>query len=174
MSKETIDTLMLLNTLTMFVGGPTTIAAGLATRLVVRGGIALSRRLAVGALSGAVATGAAFVYMNSQGGGGSPLSGHPNISSEVLEVEVLTLHYQEDDQSKFFQLPGDTTKLTTEEAKSLISSAAEIGKTREVEIKDQVGKGSGQDIMSVRNHTQSLNLQWAPLQSEKEKESQNE
>jgi|GEM_PF-6221095 hypothetical protein len=158
MSKETIDTLMLLGTLTMFVGGPTTIAAGIATRLAVRGGMMLARRLAVGAVSGAVATGAAFIYMNAQGGGsGSGVPGFPAVSDADLAVETVTFSYEEDEGMVYFELNDNGQQYSLEDTKALINHARNLGKTKEIQINDRVGENA-KPLVNLRNFTQTSGL----------------
>jgi len=80
---------ILLGTLALCIGGPTTIGTAIAVRVAIRGGFSLARALSSGAVAGGIATAATFIYLSTQGGGDTRLPGFPEIEAAQLEVETL-------------------------------------------------------------------------------------
>jgi hypothetical protein len=160
MNKETMDTLMLVGSLALFVGGPTTIAAGLATRIAIRGGMMLGRRLMAGAVSGAVATGAAFIYMTATGGGGEGgIPGDLPVPTDELRAEEITFTYTQDNGEGYFAIGDHTINLTVADVEISINAAVGIGDARTIRIVDE-GDNSARDLARVRNFTQASGLEF--------------
>ena len=154
---------ILLGTLAICVGGPTTIGTAIAVRVAVRGGLALARTISTSALAGGVATTAAFIYMSAQGGGGDAPPGFPELDPAALEVETLILTFDEVDGDLVFrfgehQFPLDRTE-------HLLIEAVRARQVREIHVHDNAGHTGGM-ILQIRNLAQTFGLQFSILEAE--------
>lgn len=120
----------------------------------------LGRRLMAGAVSGAVATGAAYIFMTATGGGGEgAVPGLTTISESELRVEEITLTYTQDNGEGFFEIGDDTTNLTISDVEKIINAAVGFEDAKTIRIIDE-GNESARDLARVRNFTQASGLEF--------------
>lgn len=157
------ETLITVLSLALFVGGPTTVAAGLALRLAIRGGVTLARRAAVAATAGVVATAAAYYYIQGNDGGGGVALALPvaGVTASDLRRESLTFHFRDAGGGvPVFYRQDSTEPLERKDVLRELAVLSEWGNLRRVEIIDEFGRG-GEVISSVESVAQNFSLDFS-------------
>ncbi len=157
------ETLITILSLAAFVGGPTTLAAGLAIRLAIRGGVTIARRVAVSVSVGAVATAAAYYYIQgSDGGGGGVALALPvaGVTANDLRRESITLHFRTDSNGvPMFFRDGADQPLDRMDVVRELSVLCQWGNLRTVDLVDEWGQG-GELVSAVESVARNFNLQF--------------